>query len=252
MAACQYPFGTIVTSSVMGFFPRQMTNVYPYDLFSQYCIVSAYKLGSFPLFFILRISSSHFRSRKCTPMSPTFVGTVHSLSRRHSWPSLQADRSAKVFDTIDRDPFPYFVSPITDEEDTMDSDLTAGIISRRRSLSVPVFRTTRSNKPILSNTVVKHVERLKKWIKKMETSHFHSRPPISVSSAPPPQAPISLDELPTVQRGRDIHMTATSRVRNKIRSPPRKPRAWRRPSDNIWPVLEESESSSTVGLGIKT
>ncbi|KAL8755609.1 MAG: hypothetical protein Q9199_003514 [Rusavskia elegans] len=185
-------------------------------------------------------------------MSPTVVGTVHSLAKRHSWPSLRVERSAKTLDTIDEDPFPYFVSPITDEEDVMDSDLNAGITSRRRSHSMPAFHTELSHKPLLPEKVIMHVNRLKMWIKKMETSHFHSSSPASTSNPLSPQVPITLDELPIVQRGRNIHLTATSRVRNNLRSPPRKPRAWRRPSDNIWPVAEETETSSTIGLGIKT
>lgn len=214
--------------------------------------LSAYNPGTSLRFFFHYISSSLSRSFKCPLMSSTIVGTVHSLPKRHSWPSLRAERSAKICDTIDQNPFPYFVSPITDEEDIMDSDLIAGITGPRRSYSVPTFRPKLSHKAMLPVNVIMHVNRLKMWIKKMETSHFHSSSPTSISNPPLPQTPMTLDELPTVPRGRDIHVTATSRVRNNIRSPPRKPRAWRRPSDNIWPVTEESESSSTIGLGIKT
>ena len=180
------------------------------------------------------------------------VVSVHSLlAKRHSWPSLRAERSARISATIDQNPYPYFLTPSIDNEDILDDDLTAGISSRHRSHSAP-FHNKRRHKPLISDKVIMQITRLKIWIKRMETSHFQSSSPTPILVHPPPHTPITLDELPTFQRGRDIHATATSRVRNNIRSPARKPRAWRRPSDNIWPVAEESESSSTVGLGIKT
>ncbi|KAI4250532.1 MAG: hypothetical protein L6R40_000132 [Gallowayella cf. fulva] len=186
-------------------------------------------------------------------MSPTSIGISHSLPKRHSSPSLRAQTSSRAPVPIEQDPFPYFVSPIFEEEDDTENELTAGIMGRCRSVSTPNLAHKPTHKYLLPERAMFQATKLKLWIKKMEASHFHSSSPtLVVAPIPPPQAPITLEDLPPIQRGRDIHFTATSRVRTKVRTPSRKPRAWRRPSDNIWPVEEEPEGSGAVGLDVKT
>lgn len=179
---------------------------------------------------------------------------VHSLKKRHSWPAMQAKRShSKIIASIDQDPFPYFVSPTQDEEGALQSHLTAGIVGRRRSRSLPSDHPRPRYSRAVTDKARHRVEKLKKWIERMQVVYwYHSTPEeITTHPTPPPEPPVppkTLDELVKEERGRDIRSTATSRVRAKTRTPPRKPRAWRQPSDHIWPVAEETEE---VGLGIR-
>ena len=92
------------------------------------------------------------------------------------------------------------------------------------------------------------------WIKRMEGYHFQHRSPPGPAlppSSPPAMPMVTLEEIASSTRGRDLRSTASSRVRSNVRTPPRKPPAWRRPSADLWPVLEESESLDKVGLGIR-
>lgn len=175
---------------------------------------------------------------------------MHSLRKRHSWPALQAKKShARTSPSIDQDPFAYFVSSALDEESVLQSHFRAGIPTRRRSHSLPSFRaTSKRHGQTATDKARKRVTKLKKWIERMQVAYLHHSPPGPVTVSPPPVSPTTLDEFLDMGRGRDIRSTATSRVRAKTRTPPRKPRAWKQPSDNIWPLVEEAEE---IGLGIK-
>lgn len=174
---------------------------------------------------------------------------MRPLQKRHSWPSLRVTKSTKASPSIDQDPFAYFVSPVFDGEDALQGHLTAGITTRRRSQSLPSFHP----KPIYSHTATdkakRRVAKLKKWIERMQMAYHHYHHTDPVVNAPPPTPPKTLDDLLPTQRGRDIQSTATSRVRANVRTPPRKPRVWRQPSNNLWPVAEETEE---IGLGIRS
>lgn len=178
---------------------------------------------------------------------------MHSLGKRHSWPPLRTQRSSKTPETIDEDPFPSFISSAFEEDLALDSHLSAGISSRTRSHSLPtLYRKSTANHTVPEKVLLR-VTRLKIWIRKMERYNIHRSP--SAPSAPSPPSPptvppVILKDFSTAERGRDSLPSASSRVRNNVRTPPRKPRAWRQPSDNIWPVAEEIESPGEVGLGI--
>lgn len=176
---------------------------------------------------------------------------VHSLRKRHSWPTMQTKRShSKIIPSIDQDPFPYFVSPLQNEESVLQNHLAAGIAGRRRSRSLPSFHPHTRYSRSVTDKARHRVEKLKKWIERMQIVYWYHDTPkeISADPLPPSDPPKTLDDLLAEERGRDIRSTATSRVRAKTRTPPRKPRAWRQPSDHIWPVAEETEE---VGLGIR-
>ncbi len=174
---------------------------------------------------------------------------MRSLRERHSWPPLQANKSSRAPPPpINQDPFAHFISPVLDDESDLQTNLGAGITNRRRSRSLPSFRPKpKSVQPAMDKSK-RRIAKLKKWIERMQMSYFHYSSPDNLTSiAPPPAQPKTLQELLPIERGRVEQFTATSRKRAKTRTPPRMPRAWRQPSDNLWPVTEEEEN---VGLGI--
>ena len=173
---------------------------------------------------------------------------MHSLKKRHSWPPLHAKKSpSRTPASIDHDPFSYFVSPDSENDSVLQLHLTAGI-TNRRSHSLPCSPTKTKHNRGLTDKVGKRVAKLRKWVERMQITYLYHSPPRPITQSTSPVPPQTLEDLTMVGRGRDIRCTATSRERARIRTPPRKPRAWRQPSDYIWPVAEESEE---VGLGIK-
>ncbi|KAL8928783.1 MAG: hypothetical protein Q9208_001561 [Pyrenodesmia sp. 3 TL-2023] len=155
--------------------------------------------------------------------------------------------SSRASPSINQDPFSHFISPVPDEESNLQLDLTAGITNRRRSRSLPpVIPSPKPSQPAIDKAK-RRITKLKKWIERMQMSYFHHSSPGNMTSSPPPAQPKTLEDLLPTERGRDVRLTATSRKRDSARTPPRKPRAWRPPSDQIWPVTEETED---VGLGI--
>lgn len=172
-----------------------------------------------------------------------------SLRKRHSWPAMQAKRPhSRTSASINQDPFAYFVSSTEEQGSVLQTHLTAGIAGRRRSRSLPSIHPHRRYSRAVTDKARNRVERLKKWIERMQIVYLHrSAPTIATHPLPPPVAPKTLDDFLAAEHGRDIQPTATSRVRATTRTPPRKSRAWRQPSDHIWPVAEETEE---VGLGI--
>lgn len=155
-------------------------------------------------------------------------------------------------DSIDADPFAYFVSP--SEERHFD----AGISNKPRSRSLPPFYRRRRIPLSISADGKSPTARLKRWIERMENLYtnrtttdvptpiikiIEPRYPPSVSQ---PQ-PFAIPESPPVRGRGNARSTSNQRVTANGRTPPRRPRAWREPSCEIWPVAEESEE---VGLGI--
>lgn len=173
---------------------------------------------------------------------------MRSLRERHSWPPLEVNKSPRAPPSINQDPFAHFLSPVLDDESNLQIHLAAGITNRRRSRSLPSFRPkTKPGQPA-TDKAKRRIAKLKKWIERMQVAYFHHSSPDNIPTiSPPPVQPITLEELLPTERGRVVLFTATSRKRANTRTPPRKPRAWRQPSDNIWPVTEEAED---VGLGI--
>lgn len=162
--------------------------------------------------------------------------------------------SMSAHESIDADPFAYFVSP--SEERLFD----AGISNEPRSHSLPPFHR-RTRVPLLISTNAKSpTARLKKWIERMETLYFHRTttdiPTSTIELVEPRQPasvpqiqPIAIPRSPPVRGRGHARSTSNQRVAANGRTPPRRPRVWREPSCDIWPVAEESEE---VGLGIIT
>ena len=98
---------------------------------------------------------------------------IGDLIQSYSWPPVPQKEHFVSRKTIDKDPFPYFVSPQPEDEGfpdepnlKMDSDLTKPERKRSRSLSPPQpksKRYTTQHSPTSSSEA-----KLKRWIKKME------------------------------------------------------------------------------------
>ena len=165
------------------------------------------------------------------------------LRKRHSWPPLRVSRATFVKESIDSDPFAYFISPASDR-DIYFNDLSAGIDTRKRSRSFSPKSSIDDH--MLSST--SPTAKLKKWIERMELRCFRRSPRISERPMPSPE-PLKSPETPTsvspLVRGRsDVRSGSSLRVN---RPQQRRPRAWREPSEKIWSVAEEGDE---VGLGI--
>lgn len=179
---------------------------------------------------------------------------MRHLRKRHSWPPICKDTAMFANESIDADPFAYFVS--SSEERLFD----AGISNKARSHSLPPFHRRHRVPLSISTNRKSPTARLKKWIEKMETLYFHRTTPdkptpiIELVEARQPASvpqlqPIDVPRSPPVRGRGQARSTSNQRVGANGRTPPRRPRVWREPSCDIWPVAEESEE---VGLGITT
>ena len=180
---------------------------------------------------------------------------MHPLRKRHSWPPLRKPRAFYFDESIDQDPFSYFISPAEDRNVFVNSHLTADIDSKRRSRSFSPSNRDSFTIIVAADAASRSpTAKLKEWIDRMELRYFHRTPkasekPTSTSS---PSLPNPLEivqkDSPPVRGRNDFRIGSRQRVGYDGRSKPRRPRVWREPSENIWPVSEEGEDE--IGLGI--
>ena len=182
---------------------------------------------------------------------------MRPLRKRHSWPPLhhKKHRASYFREEVDEDPFSYFVSDPAESSEAFLSGMAAGIdeTPRARSCS-PAHRNLLMSTSVPSSPTT----RLKKWIERMELLCFHrsprSSPPIIQRPMPSPEpfrpSTMLMTSSPPVRGRRDSRVGSTHRVTANGRSKPRRPRAWRAPSGDIWTVDEEKEGED-VGLGIE-
>lgn len=182
-------------------------------------------------------------------MSPLLHRPYHK--RNHSWPPFRL-HNIHPKQNIDEDPFSFFISGSEDVEeyvvDYMNADIE-DVPPRSRSLS-PFRRHKKSPKSPNTPTTTA-IRRLKKWIENMETKYLHHRrsPSPAESFSSPESEPITPPvPISPPLRGRKVIRRASRSVGNRaVRSHSGKPRVWREPSQDIYPVLEEHED---IGLGI--
>lgn len=188
----------------------------------------------------------------------TFPSASHnmpSLKKRHSWPPLHKQPQKAYFqDFIDEDPFSYFVSDQSESSDIFPNGVNAGIENTPRSRSYsPQHRKTLMSTIIPSSPTTV----LKKWLEKMQLRCFRrsprGSPPVIQRPMPSPEpfrpSKLPLTTSPPVRGRRDFRVGSANRVTPQGRSKPRRPRAWRAPSAELWPVSEDKEGEN-VGLGI--
>lgn len=175
---------------------------------------------------------------------------MRTLKKRHSWPPLRLSRETYFNESIDSDPFAYFISPASDR-DIFINDLSAGINTgkRSRSLSPRIHK----EKTLLATVTSAHspTAKLKRWIERMELRCFRKSPRMSERPMPSPDPPrppeTAIPVSPPVRGRNDVRSGSVNRVNPNQRSKPRRPRVWREPSETIWSVAEEGEE---IGLGI--
>lgn len=186
---------------------------------------------------------------------PSANFNMPSLKKRHSWPPLHKQARTSYFEeSMDEDPYRYFVSDQSENSEIFSSVMSAGIDDTPRSRSYsPRHRATLMSAVIPSSPT----SVLKKWLEKMELRCFRKSPrgsPPTIQRPMPSPEPfrpssIPLTTSPPVRGRRDFRVGSITRVTPHGRSKPRRPRAWRAPSAELWPVAEEQEGES-VGLGI--
>lgn len=176
--------------------------------------------------------------------SEIFTDIMRSLRNRHSWPPLCEPRSFSVNENIDEDPFAYFISPAEGPDVFFEA---AGIRDNRwksRSLSPAYPRRTHKFRKVWSNVADSPTSTFKRWIDRMEKQYFRRGP---TGHTIPSARPLDLPPPPTSPpiRGRPHYrMGAAQRVTHTVRTPSQRPRSWREPSKDIWPVLEEQEDNN--------
>ncbi|MCJ1377595.1 hypothetical protein MMC17_000690 [Xylographa soralifera] len=181
-------------------------------------------------------------------MTPkTSTGTHHR--RSHSWPPFRVHSLQRPKD-IDENPFAFFITTTVDSEEIPEGPMSAGIEKTPRSRSLSPLRLRAKHNPDLASlTVPNPFSRLKRWIQKMEKQYFHQGQlsPLEV----PQNTPVSLlprSPASTPSRGRGSIRGSPRSLRSPdSRSHSGRPRVWREPSEDIWPVVEEQED---IGLGI--
>ncbi|KAL2047386.1 hypothetical protein N7G274_001407 [Stereocaulon virgatum] len=176
---------------------------------------------------------------------------MRTLRKRHSWPPLRKPRSFYINESIDEDPFSYFISPAEDRDVFINSHLTAGINDKRRSRSLSPAKHKTITSLAAAAAASSPTAKLKRWIERMELRCFRrssamcERPMPSPNPQQPPE--IVQTVSPPVRGRRDIRSSSRQRVNHNMRSHSRRPRVWREPSKDIWPVAEEGDG---IGLGI--
>ena len=164
---------------------------------------------------------------------------LRPLQTSRPWPSFRKPQHTQLSANIDDEPFQYFISdPFQDCETVPVSSMASQALSPPRRLSSPATR-------------------FKEWIWKLERRLFHRKtlvryqlppPPLVSHDAPKLSEPRLLSSPPLRGRG-DVRVGSANRAPNTARNRPRRPRSWRPPSGEIWPVAEEEE---VVGLRITT
>lgn len=176
--------------------------------------------------------------------------THHS---RHSWPPYETpakhararnDRKSEDL-SIDENPFSFFISPAADDDDDHEADedyFSAGIDSEPTRPRSP-FRRSRTSEISVTDAAKSPAAVLRRWIKHMEARHPYLHHGRQDEGPPPmPVVPFIVPSDDRTERGREADRSAeTMRGRKQVRSYSGRPRSWREPSADLWPVSEGCE-----------
>ena len=188
-----------------------------------------------------------------------------ALHRRHSWPPFKPLQTTfGGGEQIDDNPFAFFISPSEDQDAFVESDLTAGITQQPRTRSLSPFRCQPHNSPLSAPPEWRPLAILRRLIRRLEARRYSTRRELSPSqpqtrAAPPlglhlqpgpsPTSPPSPQVSPRTRGRRDLPSSVGSSQTRQVRSHSGRPRIWREPGEDLWPLAEEGED---VGLGITT
>ena len=180
--------------------------------------------------------------------------THHS---RHSWPAYESptkhprardDRKSEDLG-IDENPFSFFISPPADDDHGPEEDyFSAGIDSKATSPPRLPFRPGHTNESSVMEAAKSPAAVLRRWIKYMEARHPYLHPRRQDEGPPPmPVVPFIIPSDIRTERGRDAdRSTETIRGRKQVRSHSGRPRSWREPSADLWPVSEGCEGVDEI------
>lgn len=187
------------------------------------------------------------------------------LHRRHSWPPFKSlPTSFGGGDQIDDDPFAHFVSPIEDQDAYIESHLTAGITQPLRTRSLLPFLCQPHDSSLSASPEWRPLVILRRLVRKLEARRYSTRRELSPSqpqtraapspdsflqSHPSPPSPPVPQVSPRIRGRRDLPSSIGSSAIRQVRSHSERPRIWREPGEDLWPLAEEGEE---VGLGITT
>ncbi|MCJ1340574.1 hypothetical protein MMC09_005870 [Bachmanniomyces sp. S44760] len=171
--------------------------------------------------------------------------------RRHSWPPVkilmeQRDES----NSFDEDPFTFFLSTDDQNEALPEECSNAGVGTDFRAHSTSPVIGKRSVEITARNFTLSWVAHFRRLIRNINRRLFRRRdlvlPKHPDSSQDIYNPPDSRPRSP-VMRGRDDARTGLGPPRHRhLRSHSERPRSWRKPSGDIWPLNEEQEDN---GLG---
>ena len=182
--------------------------------------------------------------------------THHS---RHSWPPYEnpaknprAKNDRKSEDlSIDENPFSFFISPPAgDEHESEDDYFSAGIDNKPTRPRSP-FRRSRTIELTVTDAAKSPAAVLRRWIKHMEGRHPYISHRRQIQEPPPkPVVPFIVSSDDSTERGREADRSAeTIRGRKQVRSHSGRPRSWREPSADLWPVSEACEGMEEMPTG---
>lgn len=184
--------------------------------------------------------------------------THHS---RHSWPQYKSvgkgarsrnERKSEDF-SIDENPFAFFISPPA-EDDALalsDGDFSAGIDTTPAGRPRSPFHHNRPREfPLVTAGGKSPAAILRRWIKHMETNHPYINRRNQAEEAPvKPVTPFIAPASSKSDRGREAERSAeVLRGRRQVRSHSGRPRSWREPSADLWPVKEGCEGTNERGI----
>ncbi len=186
--------------------------------------------------------------------------THHS---RHSWPPYETSakqartrKDAKSEErSIDENPFSYFISPPLEENEGLQEDyFSAGIDNKPAQRPLSPFRRKHVDESPVTDPPKSPSTILRRWIRYMEVHHpsiYHSRQDEASRSKPVVPFIPPLDK--PSERGREPDRSAEKvRGRKQVRSHSGRPRSWREPSADLWPVSEGCEGvEDTLSSGIE-
>jgi len=177
--------------------------------------------------------------------------TYHS---RHSWPpfittSINASTTSPYTspsDTIDEDPFAFFISPLSESDDPFDN-LSAGIspanARSRSSYDVSAANLASKSPSALFKRWERYVERYHpRLVARYHCSKQRKRRDISDQTAKHDGEASRVPVVVEPPRGRE-KATLPYRGRRSSRTLSGHRHSWREPSVDLWTVVEESNES---------
>ncbi|KAI9665436.1 MAG: hypothetical protein M1829_005715 [Trizodia sp. TS-e1964] len=164
---------------------------------------------------------------------------------RHSWPLFSNSQEFPSAADIDDDPFSYFLSPPSPSIDPfLDEDVSNAGISRPGSKPPPLEADTSVSKASKTTSAV-----LRRWASFVERSnpslHLRYHPPTTIPTRTVSQPNLQLAAEQTFEynRGRPLIRPHPNSQR-RVRSHSNRPRAWRKPSEKLFVLVEEDEGAA--------